>query len=59
MIKNTKLEVEEDINVEDKTTIDSSLHSQEIKENLGEVNMEAWYYIYENFVNPDPKKNKT
>ena len=57
LIKNTKLG-EANINMKDKTIIDSSLHSQEIKENLDEVNMEAWYYIYENYVNPPPTKNK-
>jgi len=36
---------------------DSSLHSEEIKENLADVNMDAWFYIYENYVNPDLKKN--
>ena len=56
MIKSTKLE--KDINAKDKTTIDLSLHSQEIRDNLSNVNMEAWYYIYENFVNPPPTKNK-
>ena len=44
--------------MKDKTTIDSSFHSQEIKDNLNDVNMEAWYYIYENFVNPTLTKNK-
>jgi len=38
---------------------DSSLHSNEIKENLDSVNMDPWYYIYENYVNPDLKKRKT
>ncbi len=56
LTKNTKLE---DVSTgKDKTTIDA-LHSQEIKDNLDEVNMDAWYYIYQNFVNPPPKKNKT
>ena len=36
----------------------SSLHSQEIKENLDSVNMDAWFYIYENYVNPPPKKEQ-
>jgi len=35
---------------------DSSLHSEAIKENLDHVNMEPWYYIYENYVNPGLKR---
>ena len=33
-----------------------SLHSEEIRENLEGVSMDPWYYIYENYVNPVPKK---
>jgi len=35
-----------------------SLHSNEIKDNLDKINMDPWYYIYENYVNPDSKKPK-
>jgi len=41
---------------EDNSTHDLSLHSNDIKENLENVNMDAWYYIYENYVNPELKK---
>lgn len=56
MIKDTK---SEDINVKDNDgsyLSDSSLHSEAIKENLDNVNMEPWYYIYENYVNLSLKK---
>ncbi|MCA9827214.1 MAG: hypothetical protein KC444_02320 [Nitrosopumilus sp.] len=33
-----------------------SLHSEEIRANLEGVSMDPWYYIYENYVNPVPKK---
>jgi len=33
-----------------------SLHAEEIKKNLDDVNMDPWYYIYENYVNPTTKK---
>jgi len=36
--------------------ITSPLHSNEIKDNLDNVNMEPWYYIYEKYVNPTKKK---
>jgi len=45
-------------NTENKIANDSSLHSEAIKENLDNVNMDPWYYIYENYVNPNPKKNE-
>ncbi|MDH3765526.1 MAG: hypothetical protein OER82_06920 [Nitrosopumilus sp.] len=58
MIKETK---NKDINVKNNSddtavTSDSPLHSEAIKENLDNVNMEAWYYIYQNYVNPGLKK---
>lgn len=53
MIKDTK-DVEKTKN-NDSTA--ASLHSKEIEENLDGVNMEAWFYIYENYVNPSPKKS--
>jgi len=37
---------------------DLSLHSDAIKKNLDDVNMEPWYYIYGNFINPELKKKK-
>ena len=33
-------------------------YSNEIKEHLNSVNMDPWYYVYENYVNPDLKKRK-
>jgi len=44
--------------MEDKTASSISLHSKEIQENLDNINMDPWFYIYQNFVNPSPKKNK-
>jgi len=34
----------------------ASLHAEEIKKNLDDVNMDPWYYIYEKYVNPTTKK---
>jgi hypothetical protein len=36
--------------------VTTSLHSNEIKKNLDSVNMDPWYHIYENYVNPTAKK---
>jgi hypothetical protein len=43
---------------EDETIDDSfdSSYSEEIKEHLDKVNMDPWYYIYTNYVNPASKK---
>jgi len=38
-------------------SFDSS-YSNEIKDHLSNVNMDPWYYIYGNYVNPPSKKNK-
>jgi len=38
-------------------SFDSS-YSNEIKDHLSKVNMDPWYYIYGNYVNPPSKKNK-
>jgi len=47
LIKNNKEKDEADT---------ASLHSEEIRKNLEGVNTDPWYYIYENYVNPVPKK---
>jgi len=31
-------------------------YSNEIQDYLDSVNLDPWYYIYENYVNPPPKK---
>ena len=54
MVKKTR---SEDIDNNDTNTV-NSLHSDEIRENLSDVNMDAWNYIYQNFVNPDLKKKE-
>lgn len=43
-------------NEKDTASHDLSLHSEEIKENLDNINMDAWYYIYQNYVNTELKK---
>lgn len=59
MIKNSKNDNNNKVKDDDaKTAPDLSLHSEEIKENLNNVNMDPWFYIYENYVNPNPKKSK-
>lgn len=47
-------------NVEKNIINDSfdSFYSDEIEEHLGKVNMDPWYYIYANYVNPTLKKDK-
>ncbi len=35
---------------------DPTKKGKEIEEHLNSVNMEPWFYIYENLVNPDLKK---
>ena len=35
-----------------------STYSDEIKDHLNKVNMDAWYYIYGNYVNPTSKKDQ-
>jgi len=47
-----------DVKVDNTDSSDSSLHSDAIKKNLDGVNMEPWYYIYGNFINPELKKKK-
>jgi len=47
-------------NVENNIINDSfdSSYSEEISEHLSRVNMDSWYYIYANYVNPTLKNNK-
>ncbi len=34
-------------------------YSDELKEHLSNVNMEPWFYIYENYVRNKPKNDKS
>jgi hypothetical protein len=40
-----------------KDSFDSS-YANEIQEHLSKVNMDPWYYIYSNYVNPPSKSKK-
>ena len=53
--KPTKKDIVENNIIND--SFDSS-YSDEIKEHLSRVNMDPWFYIYANYVNPTLKKNK-
>ena len=44
---------------EDDAEKNTSFHSEEIIENLDNVNMDPWYYIYGKYVNPNLDKKKS
>jgi hypothetical protein len=37
-------------------TIKPTKNGKEIEENLSNVNLDPWYYIYENYIKDEPKE---
>lgn len=54
----SKPKKEDDLEKDPINDLFDSSYSDEIKDHLSMINMDPWYYIYANYVNPTPKKDR-